>query len=155
MSKAIFIILLFIALTSCQQKDTAIKEVSVEKNQNTEINNEAASANKIELNDFIGQYEFRDTDNPKESLFLMMKKVDVESIQDFEGFSWEEKNEKGEVVRMTLTGLLYGNTDLFDDTREGYAPGFFVVNSQIEPYENSGLKLSLNVKESDILENPV
>ena len=51
--------------------------------------------------------------------------------------------------------MLYGNTDLFEETREGYAPGFFVVNVQVEPFNDNSLKVNVTFDSSDVLENPV
>ncbi|WP_337965417.1 hypothetical protein [uncultured Flavobacterium sp.] len=108
-----------------------------------------------QLTDFVGLYEYEDKDNPKESLFLVLKIVDTKSIANFEGYAWEEKNEKGEVAEKTLAGLLYGNTDLFQDVREGYAPGFFVANVQVEPFRNTELKVSIDGDSSAIFEDPI
>lgn len=140
---------------SCQQKETETKKLPSEIKENTESSSQATSVKNDNLNDFTGFYECENADNPKESLFLMVEKVNVNTIPDFEGFSWEEKNENGETVEKTLTGFLYGTTDLFDDVREGYAPGFFVANCRIEPYESNSLRLSLKLEEADILESPV
>jgi hypothetical protein len=100
-------------------------------------------------------YEYKDVDNPRESLFLVLKIVDPRSIPNFEGYLWKEKKENGEVVEQTLAGLLYGNTDLFQDVREGYAPGFFVANIQVEPFENNELKVTIDGDSSAIFENPL
>lgn len=108
-----------------------------------------------QLTDFVGLYEYEDKDNPRESLFLVLKIVDPRSIPNFEGYLWNEKKENGEVVEETLAGLLYGNTDLFQDVREGYAPGFFVANIQVEPFENNELKVSIDGDSSAIFENPL
>ena len=54
-----------------------------------------------------------------------------------------------------MSGTFYGNTDLFDDAREGYKPGFFVSTVQSEPSENNVLKVNINLAFSDILENPI
>ena len=141
---------LFLSLCACKEQkkeSNEIKSPVVKKN--------VPSVSNDNLNDFIGKYECRDTDKPNESLFLVLKKVYVKSISNFEGYAWEEKNEKGETVEMTLTGDFYGNTDLFDDAREGYEPGFFVANAQVEPLSENSLKVSLHGDSSDVLENPV
>lgn len=58
-----------------------------------------------------------------------------------------------ENVEMALAGIFYGNTDLFDDTREGYTTGYFVTNVQVEPLKNNLLKININLDPSDILES--
>ncbi len=119
------------------------------------IEDKVQSVSNDQLSDFIGEYEFKNAANPKENLLLVLKKVDTKNIADFEGYSWEEKNEKGETVEKTLKGLFYGNTDLFDEAREGYELGFFVANVQVEPAGENSLKLNIQADASDILEDPI
>lgn len=140
-------------MISCKKENKEVLDKPVIKTQ--KVIKDKISSNNDQLTDFVGLYEYEDKDNPKESLFLVLKIVDPKSIANFEGYVWEEKNENGEVVEQTLAGLLYGNTDLFDEVREGYAPGFFVANIQVEPFENNALKVNVSLDSSDILENPV
>jgi hypothetical protein len=137
-------------LYACKEQKEETNEIKI-----LVAENNISSISNDNLNDFIGKYECKNTDTSNESLFLVLKKVNVKSISNFEGYSTEEKNAKGEVVEMTITGILYGNTDLFDDAREGYEPGFFVVNAQIEPLEGNLLKINVNLDSSDILKSPV
>ncbi|GAA3773554.1 hypothetical protein [Flavobacterium ginsengiterrae] len=141
--------LLFLFLIGCkepkkeQKVETPVIESKVVVDQNDNLNN------------FIGKYEYKNTDTPDENLLLILKKVDIKTIPNFEGYSWEEKNEKGENIEVALSGIFYGNTDLFDESREGYKPGFFVGTVQSEPSENNALKVNINLASSDILENPI
>lgn len=141
---------LFLSLCACkeQKKEQEIINAPQKENKISSVNND-------ELVDFVGYYEYKNSGSSNENLTLIVKKVETKSIPNFEGYSTEEKNEKGEVIEMTLIGVLYGNTDLFDDAREGYEPGFFVVNTQIEPLEGKSLKVNVNLDSSDILKNPV
>lgn len=141
---------LFLSLSACKEQKKETNEIIP-----SVVENKIPLAINENLNNFIGHFEYKNTDNPKESLYLVLQKVDIKSISNFEGYSWEEKNEKGEIVEMALTGMFYGNTDLFDDVREGYAPGFFVASVQVEPLLENLLKVNLHVTSSDILENPV
>ncbi|SHL32179.1 hypothetical protein [Flavobacterium chilense] len=154
MKNSIKLVALLFLFNNCKKEtknDFNKTDIKNEKVEKVEIQH----ANNDQLNNFIGDYEYKNTNNPKESLLLILKKTDIKSVPDFEGYSWEEKNEKGEVAEMTLTGFFYGNTDLFDEEREGYAPGFFVVNVQAEPLEENLLKVNVKLDTSDILSNPV
>jgi hypothetical protein len=153
--KKVKVIICFLLLSFCacqeQKKETPQIKVPVVKKEVLGVKTEWND----KLYDFVGKYEYKNIDNPDESLFLIFKKVDTKNIPDFEGASWIEKNEKGENVKMTLAGLLYGNTDLFDEAREGYTPGFFVTNIQVEPLNDNSLKVNVRFESSDVLENPV
>jgi hypothetical protein len=151
--KVLFLFLVSIVVISCKKENKEVLDKPVIKTQ--KAIKDKISSNNDQLTDFVGLYEYEDKDNPKESLFLVLKIVDPRSIANFEGYVWEEKNEKGEVLEQTLTGLLYGNTDLFDEVREGYAPGFFVANVQVEPFHNDALRVSIDGDSSAIFENPV
>lgn len=140
---------LFLCFIGCKEVK---KEQKVEPSL---IQSKVAVTQNDNLNNFIGKYEYKNTDTPNENLLLIFKKVDIRTIPDFEGYSWEEKNEKGENVEVTLSGTFYGNTDLFDEAREGYKPGFFVGTVQSEPSEKNALKVNINLASSDILENPI
>lgn len=146
----IMICFLFLSLCACKEPKKEIKEITPKV-----IEDKVHSVTNDQLSNFTGQYEYINTANPKESLLLILKKVDTNSITDFEGYAWEEKNEKGEIAEKALTGLFYGNTDLFDAGRDGYDPGFFVTNVQVEPSENNLLKLKIQLNDSDVLENQV
>ncbi|MDQ8012153.1 MAG: hypothetical protein REI96_06885 [Flavobacterium nitrogenifigens] len=140
---------LFLSLIGCkEQKKEQKAETSVVESKDSAVENDS-------LDNLIGKYEYKNTDTPDESLLLIFKKVDIKTIPNFEGYSWQEKNEKGENVDLTLSGIFYGNTDLFDEAREGYKPGFFVATVQSEPSENNVLKVNINLAFSDILENPI
>lgn len=152
--RIIYLFLVSIIFISCKNETKDTSEKTAEKTQKVS-ENKIQSVNNDPLSDFFGTYEYINTDNPKENLFLILNKVETKSIVDFEGYSWEEKNDKGEVIEKTLTGLFYGNTDLFDGEREGYAPGFFVANVQVEPSGENSLKVNVHADSSDILENPV
>ncbi|TPG45228.1 hypothetical protein [Flavobacterium pectinovorum] len=147
---SIILFLIFLSLCACKEEKKETKEIIP-----TATKDKIQSSSSDILGGFFGEYEYKNTDNPNESLLLVLNKVDTKSISDFEGYSWEEKNEKGEVVEKTLTGLFYGNTDLFDEVREGYTPGFFVANIQVEPFGENSLKVNIKADSSDILENPV
>ncbi|MCC9016440.1 hypothetical protein [Flavobacterium lipolyticum] len=152
----VVICLLSLFLFACQNQKKEIQEIKQAKEIEISVNkNKIAAVKNDALYDFEGEYEYRNSDSSNESLFLILKKVETKSIPDFEGTSWEEKNEKGENVRLTLGGLLYGNTDLFEEVTEGYTPGFFVVNVQVEPFEDNALKVNVSFDSSDVLENPV
>lgn len=151
----IMICFLFLSLCACKEPKKEIKEIKPKEITPKVIKDEVQYVSNDQLIDLIGEYECKNADNPKENLLLVLKIVDTKSIADFEGYSWPEKNEKGEVVDKTLAGLLYGNTDLFDVAREGYDPGFFVTNVQVEPWENNSLKVKIELNEPDVLENPV
>ncbi|MFB9079042.1 hypothetical protein ACFFLS_09910 [Flavobacterium procerum] len=146
----ILIWLLSLTLIACQEQKKPIEKAKPSKEEK-----EIPTAQHDDLNDFVGQYEYKHIDNPDENLLLVLKKTNPNDIPGFEGFSWEEKNEKGENVEVTLTGLLYGNSDLFDEAREGYYPGFFVIAVQAEPFEDYALKISIRLEPSDVLEKPV
>jgi hypothetical protein len=148
----LYLFLVLIAVISCK-KEEPINKTVIKTQKISEDGIQLVKSDQ--LSDFFGEYEYKNIDNSQESLFLILKKVETKSIADFEGYSWEEKNEKGEVVEKTLTGLFYGNTDLFEEAREGYAPGFFVANVQVEPSGENSLKVNLHANSSDILENPV
>lgn len=144
--------LLFLFLIGCKEQK---KDKNDQKVQPSNIESKISITQNNNLNDFIGKFEYRNIDTPEENLLLIFKKVDIKTIPDFEGYSWEEKNEKGENVEVTLSGTFYGNTDLFDEAREGYKPGFFVGTVQSEPSEKNALKVNINLASSDILENPI
>ncbi|MDR6762127.1 hypothetical protein J2Y38_002338 [Flavobacterium sp. 2755] len=149
----IMICFLILSLCACKEAKKEIKETKEITPKGVE--DKVQSASNDQLSDFVGEYEFKDPDNPEENLLLVLKTADIKSIADFEGYAWEEKNEKGEVAEKTLVGLFYGNTDLFDQAREGYEPGFFVANVQIEPAGENSLQVNIRAAASDILENPV
>ncbi len=144
---------LFLSLCACKEPKKEIKETK--EITPKVVEDKVQSVNNDQLSDFIGEYEFKNPDNPEENLLLVLKTTDTKSITDFEGYAWEEENEKREVVEKTLTGLFYGNTDLFDAARECYDLGFFVANVQVEPWENNSLKVKIELNEPDVLENPV
>lgn len=143
-----FCSLLFLYACKEQKKEQNVIKVSENESKISSVNND-------DLDSFVGYYEYKSDDSFDESIVLVLKKVETKSILNFEGYSLEEKNEKGEVVEVTLTGILYGNTDLFDDVRDGYKPGFFVANVLVEPLEGNLLKASLNLNSLDILVNPI
>ncbi|WP_291144115.1 hypothetical protein [Flavobacterium sp. UBA7680] len=149
----IMICFLFLSLCACKEPKKEIKETK--EITPKVVEDKVQSVNNDQLSDFIGEYEFKNPDNPEENLLLVLKTTDTKSITDFEGYAWEEENEKREVVEKTLTGLFYGNTDLFDAARECYDLGFFVANVQVEPWENNSLKVKIELNEPDVLENPV
>lgn len=154
MKNFIKLLILLFLLNGCKpEKKVAHNKIHIKIQKFSK--NKIQSVNNNQLNSFIGNYECKNADNPKESLFLILKKVHAKSIADFEGYSWEEKNEKGANLEQTLTGLFYGNTDLFEGEREGYAPGFFVANVQVEPLSENSLKVNIHADSSDILENPL
>ncbi|MDR6764440.1 hypothetical protein J2Y38_004673 [Flavobacterium sp. 2755] len=138
------ILLSISSIISCKEAKTT--KVSVVKDKIQSVKND-------QINDFIGEYECKNNDNPDESLFLMLKKIDIES--NFEGISWEDKNEKGEVTERTLIGGFYGNTDFFMNAREGYDLGYFVAKIKVEPFEDNLLKVNVFLDPSDVLEKPV
>ncbi|TDW46590.1 hypothetical protein EV144_106262 [Flavobacterium sp. 270] len=141
---------LFLSLIACKEQN---KEQKVKPS--VSVNKVSIIQKNDDLNNFIGEYEYKHPDTPKENLLLILKKVDIKTIPNFEGYSWEEKNEKGENIEVALEGIFYGNTDLFDDVREGYKPGYFVTNVQVEPLKNNLLKININLDPSDILESPI
>ncbi|WP_053470368.1 MULTISPECIES: hypothetical protein [unclassified Flavobacterium] len=153
MKVKIMIYFLFLSLCACKEPKKEIKETK--EITPKVVEDKFQSVSNDQLSDFVGEYEFKDPDNPKENLLLVMKTADIKSIADFEGYAWEETNEKGEIVEKTLIGLFYGNTDLFDQAREGYEPGFFVANVQVEPAGENSLQVNIRATASDILENPV
>lgn len=157
MKVRIIICVLFFSLCACNETKKEITKETIKEipKETQKVAKDEISSNNDQLTDFVGLYEYEDKDNPRESLFLVLEKVDPKSIPNFEGYSWEEKNEKGEAVYKTLAGLLYGNTDLFQDVREGYAPGFFVANVQVEPFRNTELKVSIDGDSSAIFEEPI
>ncbi|MCC9016444.1 hypothetical protein [Flavobacterium lipolyticum] len=148
----VVIYLLSLLLFACQDQKKETNEIKQVKEIKISVNkNKIAAVKNDALYDFEGEYEYKNSDSSNEKLLLILKKVETKSIPDFEESSWEEKNEKGENVSTTLAGLLYGNTDLFEETREGYAPGFFVVNVQVEPFENNSLKVNVHFDSSDLI----
>lgn len=146
----VIVCFLFLSFCACKESKKETKEIKpkVILDTNQSVNND-------QLSDFVGEYEFKYPDNPEESLLLILKTADIKNIPDFEGYAWKEKNEKGEVVEKTMTGLIYGNTDLFDIGREGYKPGFFVANVQAEPSGDTSLKVEIQLDSSDMLEKPI
>lgn len=138
------------SICACQEQKKETNETKVVKtlpaNKNVLVKND-------QINDFIGEYEYKSSDNPDENLFLVLKKEDLK--EDFEGVPWEDKNERGEITEKTLVGGFYGNTDFFMDAREGYDLGFFVAKIQAEPFEDNLLKINVLLDPSDVLENPV
>ncbi len=147
----VIISLLFLSLCACKEQKKETKEAKTTKV--SVVKDKIGSVKNDQINDFIGEYEYKNNDNPDESLFLLLKKVDIES--NFEGISWEDKNEKGKVTEKTLIGGFYGNTDFFMDAREGYDLGYFVAKVQVEPFEENSLKVNVSLDPSDVLEKPV
>lgn len=136
---------LFLSLIGCKEQK---EKTSVVESRDSVVQNDS-------LDNLIGKYEYKNTETPDESLLLIFKKVNIKTIPNFEDYSWQEKNEKGENVDVALSGMFYGNTDLFDEAREGYKPGFFVGVIQSEPLENNAVKVNINIASSDILEKPI
>ena len=143
---------LFLSLIGCKEQK---KKQKVEQKAETSVDSKVSVVQNDSLDNLIGKYEYKNTDTPDESLLLIFKKVDIKTIPNFEGYSWQEKNEKGENIDVTLSGIFYGNTDLFGEAREGYKPGFFVGTIQSEPLENNVVKVNINIASSDILEKPI
>ncbi|MDR0232220.1 MAG: hypothetical protein LBI82_08900 [Dysgonamonadaceae bacterium] len=54
-----------------------------------------------------------------------------------------------------LIGLYYGNSDEFEEVREGYLPGFFVVPMDELEINKDTMRFVLNVVQSDLLTNPI
>ncbi|RKR05686.1 hypothetical protein C8C83_5037 [Flavobacterium sp. 90] len=153
--KVLFLFLISILIASCKEEKKEAVNKNIPKETQKIVKDKTEPVINEQLTDFVGLYEYKNVDNPKESLFLVLEKVDPKSIPNFEGYSWKENNENREEVEKTLAGLLYGNTDLFDDVREGYAPGFFVANVQVEPFHNNALRVSIDGDSSVIFENPI
>ncbi|TDW46595.1 hypothetical protein EV144_106267 [Flavobacterium sp. 270] len=151
--KSTLTLLFVLSIISC--KDNKIENKGQKVKPSVSVNKVSIVQKNDDLNNFIGEYEYKHPDTPNENLLLILKKVDIKTIPNFEGYSWKEKNAKGENVEMALAGIFYGNTDLFDDTREGYTPGYFVTNVQVEPLKNNLLKININLDPSDILESPI
>lgn len=55
----------------------------------------------------------------------------------------------------TLTGTYWGTSDDFDESREGYRPGFFETKLQSVTFEQGILKFSLVVKKDDFFASPI
>lgn len=60
-----------------------------------------------------------------------------------------------EMIDSTLIGTYYGTTDDFDDSREGYFPGFFVSNMEELSIVNDTIKFKLIVSNDFLFKNPV
>ncbi len=54
-----------------------------------------------------------------------------------------------------LTGLYYGTSDDFDEAREGYYPGFYVLNMSDFSIVEEDIIFSLKLNEGDLLSKPV
>jgi len=52
-------------------------------------------------------------------------------------------------------GLYYGNSDDFDEAREGYDPGFFVVPMNELKIGKDTIRFVLDVKDSNMLDKPI
>ncbi len=54
-----------------------------------------------------------------------------------------------------LVGRYYGTSDEFDDAREGYYPGFFLLEMKDIEIEENNIKFTLELKEDEIFSYPI
>lgn len=150
--------IVFLLFLSCKNEDeranTNRRNNSVIKKDKDDKIQEKLILNK-NLNDFIGEYRFLNEEDPSHNLFLKLEKKDIKELKEFEGYAWEEKDDYGKSREVTLQGFLYANTELYEDTGEGYEKGYFVAKVKVEPLEEKLLKIIINVKPSEILERPI
>jgi hypothetical protein len=52
-----------------------------------------------------------------------------------------------------LTGRYYGTSDDFDDTREGYLPGFYVADMKNLSIDNNKISFTITISEDDLVLN--
>ncbi|WP_264530861.1 hypothetical protein [Flavobacterium sp. N502540] len=91
----VIICLLSLTFYACQDQKKETNEIKQTKEIKISVNkNKIAALKNDALYDFEGEYEYKNSDSSNENLFLILKKVETKSIPDFEGSSWEEKNEK-------------------------------------------------------------
>ncbi len=55
----------------------------------------------------------------------------------------------------TVNGWYYGTSDDFDETREGYLPGFYVKEMEELKIDNDTIKFKLNVKFEECYSKPI
>lgn len=121
-----------IMVLSCQSKKENQENVSI---ATPPINKEAARPEPIEIEDFLGTWRFKDP-HPSEQLV-------------------EDHYMVIEMSDSVLTGRYYGTTDDFDDSREGYFPGFFFSKMEDLKIENDTIKFKLKVSNDRLYKEPV
>lgn len=60
-----------------------------------------------------------------------------------------------DIIDEELVGRYYGTSDEFDEAREGYYPGFFVLDMQNLVIDRGHISFSLVLKENETFEFPV
>ncbi|WDV45160.1 hypothetical protein PV797_16785 [Clostridiaceae bacterium M8S5] len=104
-------------------------------------------------------------------VFYLTKSDDVNAKKDIKrngcigGYKYEYENNTKNLVEdhyivleeedEELVGRYYGTSDEFDEGREGYYPGFFVVDMKALKVDNKSISFILSVKADQIFTNPV
>ena len=91
------------------------------------------------------------------------RRKDIEKMDKYVGiyeYVYPYSSEENHYIVLTeddgkIIGFYYGTSDEFDEVREGYAPGFFVVPMDNLEIKGDTIQFVLNVGKSDFLSNPV
>lgn len=89
----------------------------------------------VNIDKYIGTYEYIYPDNTEDLIENQYIIIDKKDSKYF--------------------GLYYGTTDEFDETREGYLPGFFVAPMDNLEINNDTIKFTLSVDDKDFFEKPI
>jgi len=131
--KKLFPFVAIVILLSCGQRTSnKSSEVKVDTLLST---NEKITQNVEDQDKYIGTFEFvypYNTEDLIENHFIVI-------------------NKNGDLY----SGLYYGTSDEFDESREGYLPGFFVAPMEQLTITNGTLKFTLSVENQNVFNKAV
>lgn len=128
MKKIDFLLFAFILFACGQTTNKQQENISV-------TNSEKSKDSDNSKDKYIGTFEYvnpYNTEGQNENEYIVISKIDSE-----------------------YSGIFYGTSDEFDESREGYVPGYFVASMTDLRIVEDTIKFTLSVLKDDIFDKPV